>query len=98
MTNSYQAYLDGECSLSEFKATLNLIKPELGKVYKQLSSSWSEMHYEIIFQDANISIGKCIYNAISNKFIGDYEMFNTRDGFKYNDTRYNYRLIGEVVK
>ncbi len=95
---TYGDYLNDDCTLDEFKSTLNLTKLELNKVYKQLSSSWAEKHYKIIYQDDHISLGICIFNAISNKFIGDYELFNTKDGFRYSDTRYNYRLLEKVIK
>ena len=50
MKVTYQDYLNNDCTLQEFKNTLNLVKPQLGKVYRQTDSSWSEKHFKIIFQ------------------------------------------------
>lgn len=91
-------YCRGECTRKEFIEQYKPIKLEVGKVYRQISDTWAEKHYKIIFVDNKIALGISVFNKISNKFIGDYEMFYVNDGFKHNDIiRPSYRLIEEIV-
>jgi hypothetical protein len=87
-------YLDNDCTRHEYEQQFNPIKLEVNKVYIQGLNTWHEKKYKIIFQDEKISLGICVYNKISMEFIGDYELFNTNTGFKYNDVRIpDYQLI-----
>lgn len=75
------------------------IKLELNKIYLQESDSWAKMHYQIVFVDDKIALGKKIYCGIYNsntQNCGSYEMFNVNTGEKYNDCRLAYRLKKEV--
>jgi hypothetical protein len=90
--NKYSEYLNNEISFSEFLSSLSLVKPELGETYKQASGSWSEKHYKIIYLNDDIAVGVSVFNKISNKFIGDYSLFNAKTGFTYSDARPEYRL------
>ncbi len=91
-------YCNGECTKTEFYGQFDLIKPELGKIYRQVSDSWAEKHFKIIFVDNKIALGVSVYNQISNKYIGEHELFYVDTGFKYNDIRPNYRLVSEAIK
>lgn len=90
-------YLNGDCTWKQYAAQFNPIKLELNKVYLQESASWSKKHYKIIFVDDKIAVGISVYDQICQKYIGQYDIFDVNDGFRYNDKlRYNYRLIREV--
>lgn len=89
---TYQEYEDGLCTKKEYRQGLNPPKIEVGEIYIQAKGTWHEHHFKIIYIDGNVAFAKSVYNEISNKFIGDYELFNVDDGFKYNDARETYRL------
>lgn len=75
------------------------IKLELNKVYLQESDSWCKMHYQIIFIDGNVAMGKKVYCGIYNsstRNCNSYEMFKVSTGEKYNDSRLCYRLKSEI--
>lgn len=85
----------------EYKTFLKerAIKLELNKVYLQESDSWAKMHYQIIFVDDNIAVGKKVYCDIYNSAVkncNSYELFNVKTGEKYQDSRLCYRLKSEV--
>lgn len=85
------------CTLKEYINQYSPIKLEVGKTYVQAKETWHEKHYKIIFSDAKIAIGVVVYNAISDEFLGDYELFNVNNGFKYQDSqRPDYRLTEEA--
>lgn len=91
-------YSEGLCTRKQFVDQYSPIRLEVGKVYQQESELWCHKQYKILYIDNHIAVGICVANSISNRFIGDYEMFYVNDGFKYNDTlRPNYRLVREIV-
>lgn len=92
MKYTYEDYLDGVCTRTEYRNQFNPPKLELNKTYVQAKKTWHERHYLIIFIDNNIALGKCIYNVISDKFIGDYSLFNVNDGWSYDNSNDVYRL------
>jgi hypothetical protein len=92
MTNTYQQYLDDECTWKEYLSSLDIPTLKLGHTYIQSKGSWGEKHFKIIFIDDKIAVGLCIFNKISPKFIGNYAMFSVASAFKYQDTRPDYRL------
>lgn len=96
---TYNTYLDGDCTLDEYKKTLNLIKPKLNGIYKQESASWAIRHYKIVWQDTNVSVGLLVYDGIlkASPKVAEYQLFNNACGFKYQDFRPEYRLIEEVT-
>jgi hypothetical protein len=95
---SYEDYLNGECTFEEYCGCFDqLIKPELGKTYIQNKGHWAEMHFKIIFSNEKVALGVCIYNKISEKFIGDHCLFDVNNGFIYHDTRPEYRLTEELI-
>jgi hypothetical protein len=91
-------YCEGRCTRQQFIEQYDPIKLELGKVYIQDKGSWSEKHYKIIFMEDEIALGVSVYNAIGDRFIGDYVLFYLENGFKYKDVvRPSYRLSEEVL-
>lgn len=94
--------LDNELDYSEREAIKyekflkeDAIKLELNKTYLQESYSWAKMHYNIIFVDDKIAVGKKVWCGIYNsaeRNCGSYEMFKVSTGEKYNDSRLCYRL------
>lgn len=99
MKYTQKEYLDGDCTWKQYAAQFNPIKLELYKIYLQESASWAKKHFKIIFTDDKIAVGISVYNQISNKYIGEYCIFDVNSGFKYDDKlRYNYRLICEIKK
>jgi hypothetical protein len=71
------------------------IKLELNKTYLQESDSWAKMHYEIIFIDGFLALGKKVYCGIYDSTVrncGHYEMFMVSTGEKYKDSRLCYGL------
>jgi hypothetical protein len=88
----YEDYQDCDSDGEPTTKEIDGVELELGKVYSQASSSWSEKHYLIIFIDDKVAVGRSIYNQISNKYIGDYEIFNKNNGMKYQDGRLAYRI------
>lgn len=77
------------------------IKLELGKTYLQESASWAKCHYEIIFIDDKIALGKKVWCGIYNSTkqnCGTYELFKKDTGEKYQDSRLCYALTKEIIK
>jgi len=95
---TYQDYEDKLCTLQQYRQSLNPPKIELGSIYIQAKGTWYEKHFKIIHIHNNIALALSVYNKISDKFTGDYQLFNVRDGFVYNDSREDYRLSEKVTK
>ena len=97
MKYSYSDIHNG-CTFKQFIDQYDPIKIEIGKTYIQSKGTWHEKHFVILFIDDKISVGKCVYNKIGKKFVGEYDFFYVDNGFKYNDiVRPSYRL-SEVIK
>lgn len=97
MKYSLDDYSDGLCTTKQYREQFNPPAIEVGSVYVQAPGTWYEKHYQILAIDGNVAFAKSTYNKISNKFIGDYSLFNVSDGWTYNDSRDTYRLTREIV-
>ena len=87
MKFSRQDYVEGYCTHEEYISQFDPISLKIGETYVQSKGTWHEAHYKIIFQDDRISLGVIVYSAIGDIAIGDYCLFWTNSGFKYNDNR-----------
>jgi len=83
----YLDFIRGYCTREQYYAQYNPIKLELGKTYTQQRGTWSESHYQVIFQDEKVSLCKTVWSAISPNNIGNYDIFYTDTGFRVNDNR-----------
>lgn len=92
-------YLEKERMIYNDFLKNNALELEIGKTYLQESSSWSKMHYKIIFIDDKIAVGVKVWCGIYNsktQGCGTYEMFKAKTGEKYNDNRLCYRLTKQI--
>ncbi|CAH9013755.1 hypothetical protein VP496E541_P0132 [Vibrio phage 496E54-1] len=80
----------------QFPTAKNL---ELGKVYRQAKSIYTR-YWKIIFIGDGVALGVVVSDTNGNCNKGEKCLFTTSglfEGWKYQDQRWNYRLVEEVA-
>jgi hypothetical protein len=93
MKYSYNNYVEGECSASEFISQFSNPQLKVGGEYIQYRGGWNEQHFLIIYLDGEIAVGRCIWSKITNKATNEYSLFRAKDGFQYKEMHPSYRLV-----
>lgn len=95
MKYSYSDYLDCVCTREQYYKQFNPIGLEINKLYVQHRGDWQESIYKIIFLDDKIAVGLKVKSKVRLS-VGEYCLFESKTGFKYNDPRTSSYKLEEL--